>query len=153
MSTTSMTLPLDNGFLRRECPACGRQFKWHHGPTEDRPTDALDPSMYFCPYCGESAPPDQWWTQDQIDYARGLATPEAMRLVRDEFRELEESVRGSFLTIKVGSAEAVVFPAPLHEPHDMLMVLSPCHAWEPIKVAEAWTERLHCLVCGSQFAT
>ena len=33
----SIELPLDSGFLRRECPNCQLEFKWHHGPTETTP--------------------------------------------------------------------------------------------------------------------
>jgi hypothetical protein len=48
-----ITLPLDSdGFLRRECPKCEREFKWHEGPTEDRPQDWNDPPVYWCPLCG-----------------------------------------------------------------------------------------------------
>ncbi|GGT27906.1 hypothetical protein GCM10010271_34830 [Streptomyces kurssanovii] len=43
-----MNLPLDNdGFVRRECPHCVSQFKWHHGPAnaeaEQQPSPALPP--------------------------------------------------------------------------------------------------------------
>ena len=45
-----IALPLDNdGFLRRECPSCERQFKWFHGHTADRPDHYLDPPLYTCP--------------------------------------------------------------------------------------------------------
>ena len=44
MSSFSVPLPLDSdGFLRRECPHCVQQFKWHHGPTADRPDGEIDP--------------------------------------------------------------------------------------------------------------
>ena len=45
------SLPLDADFLRRQCPECGRQFKWHVGPTEDTPEEFVDPPVYHCPYC------------------------------------------------------------------------------------------------------
>jgi hypothetical protein len=28
----------------------------------------------------------------------------------------------------------------------MIIVLSPCHPWEPIKIMEDWGEPVHCLV-------
>jgi hypothetical protein len=34
----------------------------------------------------------------------------------------------------------------------MLIVQSPCHPWEPIKIEEFWSGPIHCLVCGIQFA-
>jgi DNA-directed RNA polymerase subunit RPC12/RpoP len=53
-----MTIPLDSdGFLRRECPTCEREFKWRPSEAEveehDEPADTVG---YFCPYCGVRAP-------------------------------------------------------------------------------------------------
>jgi len=67
------------------------QFKWHHGSTESRPQDAIGPDVYFCPYSGETAPPDQWLTEEQAGCARRLSLGEGMRLVQDELRQLERS--------------------------------------------------------------
>lgn len=146
-----MTLPLDNGFLRRECPFCIRQFKWHSGPTDDRPEDAIDPPVYFCPYCGESAQPDQWWTKEQIEYTRKFALIEGSKIVKDKFKDLEKKSRDSFIKIKVGNTNEPEPPSALHEPNDMTLVQSPCHPWEPFKVLDDWSEPLHCLVCGERF--
>ncbi len=147
-----MSLPLDQGFLRRECPHCERQFKWHHGPTESRPVDAVDPDVYFCPYCGETAPPDHWFTREQIESVQRLALSETKKAVDDQFRQLERSTAGGMVNLKYDSGTDVEPPLPLHEPEDMVVVLSPCHPWEPIKIDESWSEPVHCLVCGSRFA-
>lgn len=148
----SMTLPLDDGFLRRECPSCERQFKWHHGPTEDRPEDAIEPDVYWCPYCGETAPPDQWWTVDQLEFAKaGIAGP-VMRDVADEFNKSTGRQRNSLIKVSMTHDDPEP-PSAIHEPPDMVAVQSPCHPWEPIKVAEDWSESVHCLVCGDRFAT
>jgi hypothetical protein len=66
----SMSLPLDgDGFLRRECPTCEREFKWlpspdqlEEGNGESRAAapDAQPPEAYYCPYCAVTAPPDAW---------------------------------------------------------------------------------------------
>jgi hypothetical protein len=42
---------------------------------------------------------------------------------------------------------------PLVEPDDMTMVASPCHGFEPVKVADDWAEPLYCLVCGRPFGS
>jgi hypothetical protein len=42
-------------------------------------------------------------------------------------------------------------PPPLIDPNDMMMVASPCHSREPLKVSEEWVGTLHCLVCGREF--
>ena len=153
MTSYSVSFPVDNGFLRRECPHCQSQFKWHHGPTEDRPASAVDPDVYFCPYCGETARPDEWWTRDQIEYAEQAALGPITHDLGDELKRSLGQIQGSGLfkvTFSVGENEPEP-PAALHEPHDMTLVASPCHAWEPIKIVEDWTGPIHCLICGEQF--
>jgi hypothetical protein len=34
----------------------------------------------------------------------------------------------------------------------MMIVISPCHSYEPVKVPEATEGPLHCLICGTPFA-
>lgn len=150
--STSVNLPLDNGYLRRECPDCGREFKWHHGPTEGRPGDAVDPDVYFCPYCGKSAPHDHWWTTSQLEYIQQFGLIEAAREVDEGFRDLERKSRNSLIQFKRGRTETPEPPELMHEPNDMMIVMPPCHPWEPVKIIEDWKEPLHCLICGKAFA-
>lgn len=149
MTTESMSIPLDEGYLRRECPHCERQFKWHHGPTDDRPKDFADPAVYFCPYCGETAGPDAWWTQEQLKHARNVLTGPALREVADELRKVVKG-SGGLLSMSVDYDEPMP-PFALSEPSDMAIVVPPCHPWEPLKVAEDWIDPLRCLLCGSTF--
>src|SRR3989442_5829365 len=89
----AVTLPLDSdGFLRRECPHCERQFKWHHGPANEEAETQADPTTYYCPLCGEPAGPDSWWTQEQIEYMQGIAMPAVLHSIQDE---LAAAFRGS----------------------------------------------------------
>jgi hypothetical protein len=47
----SVPMPLDpDGFLRRECPTCERQFKWMAATEEDEGTPQPE-GGYYCPYC------------------------------------------------------------------------------------------------------
>lgn len=149
---TSISLPLDDdGFLRRECPTCEREFKWHHGPSDDEPTDAVDPSIYYCPLCGNPAKVDSWWTQEQLDYIEQIALGVAIDELRDSFKRLERSSRG-VLEFKASHGDDPEHPAPLHEPEDMAIVTSPCHAWEPVKIPSDWRQPLHCMLCGAAFS-
>ena len=148
----SVSLPLDAGFLRRQCPRCERQFKWHHGPAEGRPRNALDPDAYFCPYCGASAALDTWWTIEQLEHVQAVEVGEVSREIGKMFRRLEKETRNSMFTVK-GEGRSPAPPTPLHEPPDMVIVQSPCHSWEPIKVYDDWHGPLFCLVCGAPFAT
>lgn len=146
-----LTLPLDGPFLRRQCPSCQRQFKWHHGPTDDRPNDAEDPPTYHCPYCGEPAETGSWWTDEQVEYAREIATAQTALALNQEFAQFSRHHRrGPFRVSVRPSAQAL--PAAPVEPADMAIVAPPCHPWEPFKVLDQWAEPLHCLVCGRRFA-
>lgn len=77
-----MSLPLDeDGFLRRECPNCERQFKWWPTPPSEESLDkdaqeAVE--AYFCPYCHEPAAPNAWWTKEQVEYAQQLAAAKVL---------------------------------------------------------------------------
>lgn len=147
----TVTLPLDSdGFLRRECPHCERQFKWHDGPANEEAEQHEDPSAYYCPLCGEPAGLDSWWTREQLDYAEGSMKPVAMQALADEFAKSFRGMKG--VTYKPGRLDEADTPMPLTEPDDMVIVTSPCHAYEPVKVPDDRPDVLHCLVCGAQFA-
>lgn len=149
----SMTLPLDEGFLRRECPNCERQFKWHSGPTEGRPDDVADPPVYWCPYCGVTAPVDEWWTTEQLEHAQSTIAGPVMEMVADELSSALPKQTGGLISITSEiSYEGPETPTAMHEPADMIVVEPPCHPWEPIKIDDAWSEPLHCLLCGTAFA-
>jgi hypothetical protein len=151
MGSYSVKIPLDDdGFLRRQCPHCLREFKWHDGPTADRPESQADPVVFYCPRCGISAGPDQWFTQEQIAFAEqsllGYGFREASEMIEEAFR----GVKG--MTFKPSHEDEPEPPAALHEPNDMIIVAPPCHLWEPVKVPEGATARVYCLICGEPFA-
>jgi hypothetical protein len=146
----SVSLPLDDdGFLRRECPSCEREFKWHDGPTEDRPEGEVDPPVYWCPLCGESAGPDSWWAQAQLQYIQDSAMPHVHEAIG---RELTKAFRGQRGISFKSTAGDLPVPDALHEPNDMVIVHPPCHPWEPVKIPEQHGGQLHCLICGSPYA-
>lgn len=140
--------PLDSdGFLRRECPSCEREFKWLHTPEgSSYPTD-----QYFCPLCGVAAGPDSWWTKAQIEHIRAAVMPEIGRAIQDSFERAARSSK--FLQVKRGPASHVHGddPDPLVEPDDMVIVEPPCHPDEPLKVPAESTGQVHCLICGDEF--
>lgn len=128
---------------------CERQFKWFYGATETRPEDAADPDVYHCPYCGETAPPDHWWTREQLDYIQLDAAGAISEAIGRELKKAFRGVKGlKFQTRPSGLAAGA--PA-ISEPADLVIVEPPCHPWEPLKVAEDWEDPLHCLVCGNTF--
>lgn len=150
----SIRLPLDgDGFLRRQCPHCNAVFKWHHGPANAEAEAAPSPASYFCPLCGEPAEVDRWYTEDQVAYIEGVAMPAVMReadtLLRDAFSGLSST------HIKVTTSGNLDVPgepdALVEAEDDMVIVASPCHGYEPVKVPSD-AGPLHCLICGKSFA-
>ncbi|RSN64670.1 hypothetical protein [Actinomadura sp. WAC 06369] len=149
-----VTLPLDHdGFLRRECPHCIRQFKWHDGLANEEAEQQPVPAAYHCPLCGQPAGMDSWWTQEQLDYVQGVATPAAVREIEQGLRDALKggSSKHAMLEFK-GSFDTPDVPAPLTEPDDMVIVTSPCHSYEPVKVSEDTSGPYYCLVCAQTFA-
>lgn len=150
--TVSVSLPLDDdGFLRRECPRCVREFKWFtHG---DGDPDAELAEQYFCPLCGAASGADEWWTPAQLEYAQAMASPDIEQFVNDSIRD---ALQGSkYLRVSPGSGVDmdIETPEPLIEPNDMVIVESPCHPNEPLKVPDEVVDvPIHCLVCGAAFA-
>lgn len=147
-----MPISLDSdGFLRRECPHCEQEFKWHHGRIDGTPADWIDPDIYWCPRCGASAGHDAWWTQDQVAYQESFIEAVAPDVVTDA---LADAFRGS-RHIKFQREPRVglsTTPAPPAEPDDMEMIASPCHPWEPVKVSAPANSPYYCLVCGEPYA-
>lgn len=149
-----MEVPLDpDGYLRRQCPTCNREFKWFNGKTEQTPDDWQDPEEYFCPYCGVPSGTDSWSTDAQNSYIMQVVGIHAEELIRDELEGMARGInrQGGLLRMSVSGDHSPELPAPLSEPNDMMAVASPCHPFEPVKVADGWIEPLHCLICGSLF--
>jgi hypothetical protein len=145
----SMSLPLDDdGFLRRECPTCEREFKWFasdEGESEPPPQGG-----YYCPYCGVQASADAWHTKAQVKQAEATVTRE---VVSPELKKLERSFRevgrasGGLIETRM-DVETPEEPDPLIEMDDMIRVDFSCHPKEPVKVLDNWTQPVHCLICG-----
>lgn len=150
----NISLPLDSdGFLRRECPRCSREFKWHNGPANEEAEQRPSVDTYHCPLCGEPSGPDSWWTQPQLGLIENAGERLIAQEVGDMFKSLERKTRSNrYVQFKAGRS-AVPDPAePLVEPDDMTIVASPCHPWEPVKVPEDHAGTVYCLVCGAEFS-
>ena len=149
---TSMSVPLDTeGFLRRECPTCEREFKWlpsqQDSDAEDREATPMPEGGYFCPYCAVQAPGDAWFSKAQLDLAKAILMQE---VVEPELKKLDDAASrtsGGFIEIRVERDEPEE-PQPLTEADDMRRVDFTCHSSEPVKVLDAWTGQVHCLICG-----
>jgi hypothetical protein len=150
---TSMSVPLDSdGFLRRECPTCEREFKWFASPEgadggANRDATPMPEGGYYCPYCAVQAPGDAWFTKQQLEVANAIVMQE---FVEPELKKLDAAARrasGGFVEIKVERDE-LEEPQELTETDDMRRVDFGCHPDEPVKVLDEWTGPVRCLICG-----
>ena len=145
-----VSVPLDtDGFVRRECPHCSRQFKWHSGPANEEAENHARPPAYNCPLCGLPAPDDSWNTPEQIELIERAARAQMHEIAHAELESMFRGKKG--LQYKRGRDETLKPAEPLVEPDDMTIVTSPCHQFEPVKIPEDHTGVLYCLVCGSPF--
>jgi hypothetical protein len=135
----------DDGFLRRECPHCEREFKWL--PSDD--SEPMQPEGYHCPYCDRQAGPDQWFTRAQVHYVGAVGLQEFAGPLLDDLEQTFGSANrsGGFIDIRFERGEIEVPPQP-DEPNDMRRVEFRCHPKEPVKVLEEWEGPIHCLICG-----
>lgn len=146
----SVSFPLDSdGFLRRACPNCSREFKWLSTEVEE---PSSPPEEYFCPYCGTRAAPQEWLTEEQLSYIKAHVYDQVVRPsledLGDSFRRLGKSSGGLIqFNARVEASEPQQAP-PVFEPNDMKQVSFTCHPMEPIKIAETWSGSVHCLYCG-----
>lgn len=84
--TIRVEIPRDaEGYTGRECPVpeCRRYFKVRGG------TGLPGPAPCVCPYCGHSGPPDEFFTEAQIAYARSIAMNRASARILRELKKLE----------------------------------------------------------------
>lgn len=140
---TSVSFPLDSdGFLRRACPNCGRELKWHMSLPDDPGTIPVPDGGYHCPYCNKQAPPSEWLTEEQARHAEQVA---ARDLAQPFMQKKAEELGMNF---EPGPPIEVEPLAP--EPSDMSVFTFPCHPVEPIKYDADWSRPLHCIICGQQ---
>jgi hypothetical protein len=87
-----------------------------------------------------------------LDHAQQLLMRLASREIGDAFEDMtRRQPSSSLISFKFKRGEDPKPPLALHEPDDMVVVQSPCHEWEPVKVFDDWDQALHCLVCGGLF--
>jgi hypothetical protein len=147
-----VSLPLDSdGFLRRACPTCEREFKWLSAEEGSADAAPVPDGGYFCPYCAIQAPPDTWWTPAQLEAVNSVVRREIVEPELKKFeRQLKQSAgrSGGFLDVSV-RRERAPEPLPLVEVDDMRRIDFRCHPGEPVKVHDDWAQSVHCLICGA----
>ncbi len=148
-----MKVPLDaDGFFRRECPNCERQFKQKHTDSNTETPENVSVESYYCPYCYESAPLNSWWTKEQLEYAQQLAFKEVIEPELQNLQRQIESLNRLGNLVKMESRLSHSPESnPLSEKDDMIRTDFPCHPEEPLKIDEAWEQDVACLICGIRY--
>jgi hypothetical protein len=87
----NVSIPTDDeGYIGRECPigACEGYFKVKPGTGltgKDLPC--------HCPYCGHVGSPNNFFTKDQIEFAKSVAFRELVDAFRDELKKLKFDIK------------------------------------------------------------
>ncbi len=149
----SVEMPLDgDGYLDRECPSCGGSFRWHHGPIGEVPAGAPEVDGYYCLYCGQPAPTDEWLTREQVEVVQRTVAAAAVRIVQDGLDgSLDKLNRTGLVRAELHADPVPPAPPLVVDEVPTLTVASPCHPYEPVKLIGIWSEPLHCLVCGAAY--
>ncbi len=174
----NISLPLDSDqFLRRECPLCLRQFKIETDETDcqsliERELEAYllqegleirtesadatgtdeEKSELWCPYCGQTAPRDQWWTQEQTAHIHIFAYNIMAQMINEQFiRPMKRKFSGrqsGLVSIEFeGKEMEYQKPWISPEPDDMTIHALPCCDLR-VKLEDGWSQTVHCHQCG-----
>jgi hypothetical protein len=104
-----------------------------------------------CPYCGQAATADHWFTIDQLNYIQVRAMNWCIEsLNREVFDKLQKnhSKENQGMTIKFGQQELKMSNAWINlESNDMRLIELPCCQIR-LKIQESWKEKIYCIECG-----
>jgi uncharacterized Zn-finger protein len=158
-------LPLDrNGFLRRECPHCRRQFKVRGGPCDgatiqrylgrhllfENPHEICgDDTRTHCPYCGRGAPTDEWCTPQQRAWLEKVAGVLGQAIRYQQLSYPLQTLQHNPLVTFVAVPPPDRLPEMRVEADDMRRHSFFCCV-EEVKVEPAWVQPMHCPGCGSE---
>lgn len=168
-----------DGFLRRTCPSCGRDFKTEIDPSDlswalntqiQRVSEEVGvspaeiaqegtPDNLRCPYCQHEAESNDMHTEETVEYLKMFAYRDyALPMLDRMFSDLEDSFgdRGGgggliSFSISFKHERSPMPPRPIHGPEsaDMKIVNFLC-CGKRIKVADMWDDVGVCTYCGTQ---
>jgi DNA-directed RNA polymerase subunit RPC12/RpoP len=168
--------PDRDGFLRRNCSACGREFKteindadlqWEMASQCRRMGVSIgdesheEPPQIRCPYCAHEDSPSETHTPETVAYLKRLVYREVVIPQLNRFTSQVEDMfpggghSGGFisLSLEFNRSRISLPPRPLHgpEPPDFKTIEFLC-CGHRIKVADAWNGIDCCSYCGAAIA-
>ena len=127
----------EKGYIDRECPneECLFNFKIKLDDWKEKVSD----EEVHCPMCGHIDTSDKWWTQQQLDEMRKIASDYAVNYMTRELdkalKGLEKSTRNNkFIKIKYKPGRRVSFLN------------------NPIGQSEEWELEIECEKCGTSYS-
>lgn len=171
---TNLPFPLDDdGFFRRECPFCRKEFKFllekeeltdlaqkgidsfmieAKEETIDLDESELSEAEFTCSYCGQKAPSDRWWTQEQLIYVSIVTKNIIAKMINENFiRPLKRNFQkpsSSMVSIRFeGKGMEQQEPWISPEVNDMEIFDLPC-CKRKIKIEDNWIDVVYCFFCG-----
>ena len=168
-----ISFPLDkDGFFRRECPLCCKEFKLlldkkelddlvdsfmlEKEEDEINSEDSNVPQEEFvCPYCGQKAAASDWWTQEQLAYIRifvknVMANMLNEHLIRPLRRNFNRPSSGPISVRFEGKEMEEQEPWISPETDDMDVFELPC-CQRKMKIDDSWKGKVYCFFCGFPF--
>jgi len=170
----NVKFPLDDdGFFRRECPLCGKEFKVLFKKEEladltyiDSDSYMLDTqetseladlneylkAEYFCPYCSQKSAVDKYWTQEQVAYINVFLENIMAQIINKNLinpmkksfgKAKSEPISIQFTGNELNQKEPWISP----EVNDMDIFELPC-CDRKIKVKDDWLDTIYCFFCG-----
>lgn len=171
---TNLSFPLDDdGFFRRECPLCCKEFKVllrkeeladlaqkgidsfmleQREETTDSEEGSASETEFICPHCGQWASIDSWWTHEQLAYVGIVAKNIMARMVNEELihplkRAFGKPTSGMFSMKFEGKEMKQEEPWISPEVNDMEIFDLPC-CQRKIKIEDDWAGKVYCFFCG-----
>jgi len=134
-----------DGCFRRRCRVCRKHFATS---LDER---ARPNARLWCPYCGAERAWDCWVTPAQQNYLENVAAENAFAMVGpdvdDALIELARSSAGVIEYRPIGTRPP---RAPFFESTSGLLVVStPCHPDDKLKVEASWLKPVRCHLCGT----
>ena len=158
----------DDGFFRRECPFCRKEFKVllekeelldlaqkylysfmieRKEETKDLEDSERSETEFICPYCGQRASSDSWWTQEQVAYVGVVAKNIMPKRVNENLIRKKTFGRpnSGMISMRFEAEQQEPWISP--EVNDMEIFDLPC-CQRKIKIEDDWIGVVHCFFCG-----
>lgn len=145
MQYQELKISLDSeGFVRRECPKCEREFKIQTLEKDFLRPPVKNSDQVTCPYCKHRSNIDQWWTKAQVDY---ISEMQSFFLLNSIVPKTSLKMKStSFVKVKV---EVIEQKEPVMKPeYDDMKRLSVGCCERDIKVLDEWSGEVFCPDCS-----